>query len=151
MKIPFYNDTDHYKTIGTQLIPPGEIREVDASLLPDFSAGDLGLDDDAPAHIVDVLLAGPLNELLATLPVLAREDLEQLGEREQQDGQRAEVLAAVAERLLALASAAQGEPGQEAAPVVLGVDLAEGESQVSVVDTQLGADGASTAAKARKK
>ncbi|MTD32401.1 hypothetical protein [Paludibacterium denitrificans] len=41
---------------------------------------------------------------MAAIPTLAHEDLEQLGEREQQGAQRKEVLAAIAERLLESAS-----------------------------------------------
>ncbi|MEN6082832.1 hypothetical protein [Chromobacterium piscinae] len=146
MKIPYYNDTEHYKTIGTMLVPPGETREVDASLLTDYAAADLALDDDAPVHIVDALLAGPLSELLSAIPVLAREDLEQLGEREQAEGRRKDVLAAVSERLLTLASESLGVPGETLPPPedeggatgehaeTLGADLAAGESDTATVD-----------------
>lgn len=143
MKIPYYNDTDHYKTVGTMLVPPGETREVDASMLSDFSAADLALDDDAPVHIVDALLAGSLFELLSAIPVLAREDLEQLGEREQAEGRRKDVLAAVSERLLTLASESLGVPGESLPPQedddgehaeILGADLAAGETDTATVD-----------------
>lgn len=149
MKIPYYNDTEHYKTVGTMLVPPGETREVDASMLPDYAAADLALDDDAPVHIVDVLLGGPHSELLSAIPVLAREDLEQLSEREQAEGRRKDVLAAVSERLLTLASESLGVPGESLPPKEdeggeagehaesLGVDLAAGESETAIVTAQV--------------
>ncbi|AUH51230.1 hypothetical protein CXB49_10615 [Chromobacterium sp. ATCC 53434] len=143
MKIPYYNDTEHYKTVGTMLVPPGETREVDASMLPDYAAADLALDEDAPVHIVDALLAGPFSELLSAIPVLAREDLEQLGEREQAEGRRKDVLAAVSERLLTLASESLGAPGESRPPLegeggevdeTQGLDLAAGESDTATVN-----------------
>ncbi|MGY8624145.1 hypothetical protein [Chromobacterium violaceum] len=146
MKIPFYNDSEHYKTVGTQLIPPGETREVDATMLPGYAAAELALDDDAPVHIVDSLLAGSLHELLSAIPVLAREDLELLGEREQAEGRRKDVLAAVSERLLTLASESLGVPGESLPPPedddgehaeILGADLAAGESETAIVTAQV--------------
>ncbi|MCD4483725.1 hypothetical protein LQR31_04450 [Chromobacterium vaccinii] len=142
MKIPFYNDSEHYKTVGTQLIPPGETREVDATMLPGYAAAELALDDDAPVHIVDSLLAGSLHELLSAIPVLAREDLELLGEREQAEGRRKDVLAAVSERLLTAASEALGLPGARSDEQD---DEPSGEHQAA------GADAAETAAAKGKK
>ncbi|MBA8735326.1 hypothetical protein [Chromobacterium violaceum] len=143
MKIPFYNDSEHYKTVGTMLIPPGETREVDATMLPGFAAAELALDEDAPVHIVDALLAGSLSELLSAIPVLAREDLEQLGEREQAEGRRKDVLAAVSERLLTVASEALGLPGARRDDQDDGA--AEGEPQAA------GEDAADAPAKGKKK
>ncbi|MEO9385314.1 hypothetical protein [Chromobacterium phragmitis] len=142
MKIPFYNDSEHYKTVGTQLIPPGETREVDATMLPGYAAAELALDDDAPVHIVDSLLAGSLHELLSAIPVLAREDLELLGEREQAEGRRKDVLAAVSERLLTAASEALGLPGARSGEQD---DESSGERQAA------GTDAAETAAAKGKK
>lgn len=119
MKVPFFNDSEHYKTIGTTLVPPGETREVDAALLSGYQPL-LAPEPDAPRHIVDVLLAGPVSELLAALPSLAREDLELLGQREQVEAARREVLGAVSQRLLDAASDdqdAHGETGQGERPM----------------------------------
>jgi hypothetical protein len=119
MKVPFFNDSKHYKTIGTTLVPPGETREVDAALLSGYQPL-LAPEPDAPRHIVDVLLAGPVSELLAALPSLAREDLELLGQREQVEAARREVLGAVSELLLDAASDDQdtkGETGQGDRPL----------------------------------
>lgn len=111
MKVPFFNDSKHYKTVGTTLVPPGETREVDAALLSGYQPL-LAPEPDAPRHIVDVLLAGPVSEMLAALPSLAREDLELLGQREQVEAARREVLGAVSELLLDAASDEQDAHGE---------------------------------------
>lgn len=134
MKVPFFNDSKHYKTIGTTLVPPGETREVDAALLSGYQPL-LAPEPDAPRHIVDVLLAGPVSELLAALPSLAREDLELLGQREQVEAARREVLGAVSELLLNAASDDQdtkGETGQGERPLPAtsqGGDVADEEDE----------------------
>ena len=71
-----------------------------------------------PCLLLLAFLGHLLDELLAALPSLAREDLELLGQREQLEAARREVLGAVSELLLDAASddhdtqsgANQGEP-----------------------------------------
>lgn len=114
MKVPFFNDSPHYRTVGTVLIPPNEVREVDATLLPDYQP-ETPFDEPAlPRPIVEVLLEGSQSALLASLPVLALEDLELLGEREQQGAARTAVLGAISEQLLSRAAATHD--GQTAPP-----------------------------------
>jgi len=107
MKVPFFNDSAHYRTVGTVLIPPHEVREVDATLLPDYQPDTPFAEPTLPRPIVDVLLEGGQSTLLASLPVLALEDLELLGEREQQGAARTAVLGAISEQLLSRAAATQ--------------------------------------------
>lgn len=110
-KIPVFNHSPHAVFIGGVMIPPGDTREVEETLHPGYRRGDEAPAGDEARHIVDVLLAGDEAALLAAIPTLAHEDLELLGEREQQGVAREAVLAAISGRLLeAAGSAADTRP-----------------------------------------
>lgn len=115
-KVPHFNDSDQVAFVGGVLIPPRDTRDVDPTLLPGYalSTADDVASPTGPQHIVDVLLQKSAAEILAAIPTLAPEDLEQLGEREQQGAARKEILAALAERLLTLASESHDQSLQSA-------------------------------------
>ncbi|EEG08239.1 hypothetical protein [Pseudogulbenkiania ferrooxidans] len=169
-KVPYPNTSKHTEFIGGVMIPPGEVRGIDPTHHPKYRAAEAMEETASAMHIVDVLLAGPVSHLLAALPSLAIEDVEQLGEREQEGAARKEVLAAVSERLLEHAAAQHntteqggtGESGagtaqtgteQSAGPVIFGVDLAAGADQTgtTTVVVPAPADETTTTAKAAKK
>ncbi|WP_024303315.1 hypothetical protein [Pseudogulbenkiania sp. MAI-1] len=104
-KIPYLNPHKHTEFIGGVMVPPGEAREIDPTHHPKYRAAEAESVQAEPTHIVDVLLAGTSAAILSALPSLAIEDVELLGELEQDRAARKEVLAAVAERLLEHAAA----------------------------------------------
>lgn len=113
-RIAYTNNHAHTEFIGGVMIPPGETREIDATHHPDYQAPDAGASADSPAHhIVDVLLAGDVATLLAHVPALGADDLQELSDREQSGARRENVLSALAEQLLTLANEQVGgaEPG----------------------------------------
>lgn len=107
-KIPFTNETNGYLVIGTVTIPPGQTRDVEDTLHPDYAVGRSASAETAPVDIVAMLLAGPLDELLKCLPALSPEDLDRLDTQEQQsEAPRSEVISAITELQLSRADAEQ--------------------------------------------
>ena len=111
-RIAYTNSHAHTEFIGGVMIPPGETREIDATHHPDYCAPGTGAGNDSPSHIVDVLLAGDVATLLAHVPVLSVDDLQELSDREQAGARRENVLSALAEQLLTLASEQVDGTGQ---------------------------------------
>lgn len=111
-RIAYTNAHAHTEFIGGVMIPPGETREIDATHHPDYCAPDTGAGHDSPSHIVDVLQAGDVATLLAHIPALGVDDLQELSDREQAGARRENVLSALAEQLLTLASAQVDGTGQ---------------------------------------
>lgn len=106
-KIPFTNETDTYLTIGTVTIAPGMTRDVEETLHPDYKPAQVEA-ETGEVDIVDVLLSGPVDELLKCLPELSDEDLDRLDDKEQQAASpRSEVLTAVSALQLTRADASQ--------------------------------------------
>lgn len=109
-KIPFYNDADHMVFMGGVMVPPGETRLVDESLLQPASAPAAEDDDGTTDHIQDKLvelLKNKQDDVLKALPDLSLEEVELLGDLEQAGQARKGILGAVAERLLASAAEQQ--------------------------------------------
>lgn len=114
-RIAYHNPHFYPEYIGGVMIPAGETREIDATQHPDYRAPESGTTSDVPRHIVDVLLAGDAANLLAHIPALGAEDLQQLSDREQEGARRKDVLSAIAVQLLTLASEQQDEQQNEQA------------------------------------
>ena len=109
-KVAYLNDTDTAQYVGGRLVLPNCSIEVDSSDIPGHTS--IGVDEAQPAalHIVDVLLSGDEADLLAALPSLCDDDLDALGEREQQGAARQRVLGKIAEVKLDNANAAIDSP-----------------------------------------
>ncbi len=116
-RIAYTNPHAHTEYIGGVMIPPGETREIDPTHHPEYRAPDAQYAADAPQHIVDVLLAGDVATLLAHVPALGVDDLQELSDREQAGPRRENVLSALAEQLLTLASAQVDGPALGAGDV----------------------------------
>lgn len=106
-KIPYHNTQNHAVFIGGVMVPSGETRLVDGSLLPPVPHQH---PETVAADPLAELLKGKVDEITAQLEHLSLDELERLGDMEQTGQQRKGVLGAVAERLLAL-SAEQQEQG----------------------------------------
>lgn len=110
-RVAYTNPHAHPEYIGGVMIPAGETREIDATHHPDYRPTESGT-AAAPQTIVEVLLAGDVATLLAHIPALGADDLQALSDREQAGARRENVLSALAEQLLTLASAQVDGTGQ---------------------------------------
>lgn len=108
-KIPYFNDADHVVFMGGVMVPPGETRLVDEALIvPAPAADDDGGNDDGAVDSTDSfdtakleeLLKGKQEDVLKALPGLSLDEVEALGDLEQEGKARQGILGAVAERLL---------------------------------------------------
>lgn len=109
--VPYTNEGDTFITIGLTTIPPGQTREVDQTLLPDYQAPTIGevsaeLDPHLPLR---ELLDGNVDTVLTALPDMPTDEIEILGELEQQGKARKTILGAIAELLLNRAGGQGGE------------------------------------------
>lgn len=115
-RVAYTNPHAHPEYIGGVMIPAGETREIDATHHPDYRPSESGT-AAAPQTIVEVLLAGDVATLLAHIPALGADDLQALSDREQSGARRENVLSALAEQLLTLASAQVDSPALGAGDV----------------------------------
>lgn len=103
-KIPCTNDTDKYITVGTVTIPPGQTRDVEETLHPDYHATQAEPESAAKVHPLAALLACTVPTIVEALPALALADLAQLAELENAgEKPRKTLLDAIAEQQLAKA------------------------------------------------
>lgn len=103
--VPYTNETANYVVIGNITIPPGQTRDVEDILHPEYQAEPESGPASTSTDIVDVLQRGPIAELLKCLPELSREDLDRMDTAEQQrKTPRKTVLAAISELQLANAN-----------------------------------------------
>lgn len=103
-KIPYTNETDKYITVGTVTIPPGQTRDVEETLHPDYHAVQVEPVTAPPADLLAALLAGTVAAIVAALPGLTQADLAELVERENaSEKPRKTLLDAIAEQQLAKA------------------------------------------------
>ena len=102
-KKPCTNTTDQIMHVGNTTIWPGQTREVDETLLPDYAAPDT--DDAAPDPDADLkaLLEGNVGEVREALPAFTDDELDSLEALESEDAGgkgRKGVLEAIAEARL---------------------------------------------------
>lgn len=117
MKVPYFNSDDHIVFIGGVMVPPNETRLVEESFIPSASTADSepvqngevrqqgSEPDNGGAVEVDreklvELLTRKQEEVLKELPGLGLQEIEVLGDLEQEGKARQGILGAVAERLL---------------------------------------------------
>jgi hypothetical protein len=111
-RIPVENNTAMPIYVGSNMIPPGEIRDLPISQVPPH------LRPPEPAAVVEEATPDPLTELLehnvktvvAALDSLSIEQIEKLGEMEQAGAARRGVLSAIAEKLLSAAGNPAADP-----------------------------------------
>jgi len=107
-RIAVENKTKMPLYVGSNIVPPGEIRDFPESQVPHHlrPAPVAEAAPQAPADPLAELLKGNVASVVAALPDLTDADVERLGELEQQGQARKGVLSAVAEELLVRAEAA---------------------------------------------
>lgn len=105
------NDTRNFMHVGAVTIPPGETRDVDASLLPGYKP-EGGAPDAAPVDPLAKLLAGAVKNVVGELPNLSVEDLARALELEQDGQARKSMIEAITVETLRRA-AALGAPAAQ--------------------------------------
>lgn len=108
-KIPFTNDTPRFMHVGGVMIPPGDTREVDERLHPDYRPPAAPA-AEAPVSELAVVLAGSVATIVAGFDALADEELAELRAMEAAMVKpRATLLKAIDEEMLERAAkAAEG-------------------------------------------
>ena len=106
--VPFFNDTEHVVFMGGVMVPAGDTRLVDARLLVvEDELVSAGLDAEAGIDL-EALLHGNVGEVVATLPLLSLEQLQELGGLEQVGKSRQGILGPIADMLLTRANSEIG-------------------------------------------
>ena len=108
MKIAYQNTSGQPQYVAGQLVQPNETIWVLPADHPDHRVTGVDPAQPAPQHIVDVLLGGAESDLMAALPSLCDEDLDDLGSREQDGAARKSVLGEIAQIKLNRANAQHG-------------------------------------------
>ena len=108
MKIAYQNTSDQPQYVAGQLVQPNETIWLPPADHPDHRVTGVDPAQPAPQHIVDVLLGGAESDLMAALPSLCDEDLDDLGSREQDGAARKSVLGEIAQIKLNRANAQHG-------------------------------------------
>lgn len=98
--VPYTNNTENTVHIGSATIPAGETRDVDPSLLPDFTP-EKTQDDELPPndHLAD-LLVGNVADAIKALPDLSDDDLQELATKEAAGKARKSLAEAIAAETL---------------------------------------------------
>ncbi|WP_374537172.1 hypothetical protein [Chitinimonas taiwanensis] len=99
---PFTNDTDHVIYLGNATIPPGQTRDVEETLHPNFSAEPNAPAEAEPTDPWVELLKGTVATVSAGLDGLSVDELNELGDAERACQNRKGVLGAIAEKIMAL-------------------------------------------------
>ena len=107
-KIAYTNETKTPQFFGGIMVPTGETREIDPTFLPSWRPATASTSNNTPVHIVDHLLAQPVSVILTAIPSLCIEDVDLMGEKEQEGAARKEILSVLAERLLSEANNKEG-------------------------------------------
>ena len=106
--VPFFNDTEHVVFMGGVMVPAGDTRLVDARLLVvEDEPVSAGLDAEAGIDL-EALLHGNVGEVVAKLPFLSLEQLQELGGLEQVGKSRQGILGPIADMLLTRANSEIG-------------------------------------------
>jgi hypothetical protein len=99
MKVPHTNETQNFQHVGGVTIPPGETRDVDASLLPGHVADAPALDAEPLDHIAE-LLKGSVKAVTGEFGSMFDEELEHMAKLETAGQNRKSMIEAiVAEQL----------------------------------------------------
>jgi len=112
MKIPYTNTTAKFVHVGGVMIPPGDTREIDERLHPDYRQPAPPAEED-PVSELALILAGSVATILAGFDALADEELAELRALEAGAGKpRTSLLKAIDEEALRRAvAAAEGGAG----------------------------------------
>lgn len=111
-KVPHTNETQKFLHIGAVTIPPGETRDVDASLLPGFKpVVGLPSQPEIPPDLLAELLKASIKNIVPELPGMSDDDLARAATLEAAGQHRKSLLEAfAAENLRRLTdAAAQGD------------------------------------------
>jgi|GEM_PF-6072053 len=109
-RIPVSNLTKITLFVGSYMVPAGETRDIPESQVPPHLRPQEPV--AVPAPEIDPfadLLSHNVQTVVAALEHMSTEEIEKLGEMEQQGAARKGVLSAIAEKLLANAAPATGE------------------------------------------
>lgn len=126
MRIPVHNNTAMTIYVAGLMIPPGETRHFEEEQVPLHlrpAPVEQESEPAAPADPLAELLQGSIAKITPELAAMSTENLEQLGELEQQGQARKGLLGAIAEELLKRASAADLKTQLEAIPGLSDDDL----------------------------
>lgn len=99
MKVPHTNETPNFQHVGGVTIPPGETRDVDASLLPGHVPETAEPNAEPQDHIAE-LLKGSVKAVIAEFESMFDEELEHMAKLEAAGQNRKSMVEAiVAEQL----------------------------------------------------
>lgn len=99
-KVSYTNETCSFQHVGGVTVPPGETRDVDPSLLPDY-VPEGAAPDALPGDPIAELLKGNVKTIIADLFELSDEELAHATEMEQSGQNRKSLIEAMtAENLL---------------------------------------------------
>jgi hypothetical protein len=93
-KVPYTNETRNFQHVGGVTVPPGETRDVDPALLPDYKPEGESHEVE-PTDPIATLLKGNVRSVIAALRDLSDEELAKAGALEQDGKKRDEILSAM--------------------------------------------------------
>lgn len=107
-KVPYTNETTHFVHIGGVTIPPGETRDVDATLLPGYEPPVLAPPEpEVPPDLLAELLKASIKNIVPEMPGMSADDLARAVTLEEAGQKRRTLLEAfAAENLRRLTEAA---------------------------------------------
>lgn len=147
-KVAYHNDTETVKHVGNKMIRPGETREVEETLLPDYKAKKPTEPEANPNAELLALLDLSIPKITDKLPGLDGDELDIIEAAEQNGKTRAGLLEAIAEERLRRAAEVKTEKdlidfkislaSMEEDELLQQVDLyAEDESRLALVQAEI--------------
>lgn len=113
MKVPYYNETDKFLHFGAVTIPPGETRDVDECLLPDYQAPENAAQDDAADPLL-AISAMSIAKIEAGIADLSLEEIDRLEALEKEKASpRQGLMAVILSERLRRAELAASNAGSE--------------------------------------